>query len=447
MFFQNITVISVLSLAFFLCQCGSGQKQSAKDDKKTASVPLTVKVKNDKSYLKDKAGIWFDAAPSSVNKNLEKLQTLGYLGGYKPAPVKKGVSIYVENAVQEGVNLIVSGHKPYAAMIDMKGVTMHSWSFKYDNLGIDKDELIVNPKVDENFKNYWRRVKLFDDGSILAIYDYQALIKIDKNSNLLWAYPARAHHDLFTTAAGDIWLLTTEKRILPEIHKTKPIFDDHIVILDQNGKEKRKISLVDCFKNSKYSFYLNKVKRENPDAVALDIFHTNAIKILDGRVANDNKAFQKGNVLVSVRELNLLAVIDPEKATVLWVTEGPWKAQHEPIVLRNGNILLFDNRGGGTFSRVLEFHPNFPTNILWSYSALPPESFYSPIVGSQQRLSNGNTLITDTAGGRAFEVDSGNKIVWEYYNPERAGKGRHLIAAIFEIIRLPFSSVDFLSTD
>ena len=39
------------------------------------------------------------------------------------------------------------------------------------------------------------------------------------------------------------------------------------------------------------------------------------------------------------------------------------------------------------------------------------------LAGSAQRLANGNTLITEGAAGRFFEVTSENEIVWEYVNP------------------------------
>jgi hypothetical protein len=39
---------------------------------------------------------------------------------------------------------------------------------------------------------------------------------------------------------------------------------------------------------------------------------------------------------------------------------------------------------------------------------------------SQQRLPNGNTLITEETGGRIFEVTPDREIVWEFVNPVRA---------------------------
>lgn len=390
-------------------------------------------------------GIWFSVNSQSKEvvknvanspKGLDQLKTLGYLSGYKAASGRSGggVTKYDHEAAYDGVNLLVSGHKPYAALMDMSGNVLHEWTYPYDRLGIKSEELIVNPLVDENFKNYWRRVFLYENGDILAIYDYQAMIKLDRDSKLVWAYSGRAHHDIFVDEKGDIWTFTAEKKNNPIFSATNPVLEDFICRLSPDGKEIEKISLIACFEHSEFSSFLHKVQAIDSEAVALDAFHSNSLQRLDGTLASRNPAFKKGNFLVSVRQLNLLAIIDPVQKKVVWVAEGPWKAQHEARLLPTGRILLFDNKGGGGFSRVMEIDP-FSKAIEWSFQATPPESFFSAIVGSQQRLPNDNTLITDTVGGRAFEVSQGGETVWEFVSPYRSGSEKELIAALFAMVR------------
>ena len=40
-------------------------------------------------------------------------------------------------------------------------------------------------------------------------------------------------------------------------------------------------------------------------------------------------------------------------------------------------------------------------------------------------------------GGRAFEVTPDKRIVWEYFNPHRAGPNQEFIATLFHLVRLP----------
>jgi hypothetical protein len=74
--------------------------------------------------------------------------------------------------------------------------------------------------------------------------------------------------------------------------------------------------------------------------------------------------------------------------------------------------------------------------IHWFYRGDRENPFYSETCGSCQRLDNGNTLITESDSGRAFEVTRDKKIVWEFINPNRVGNSNELIAALFEVIRL-----------
>jgi len=100
------------------------------------------------------------------------------------------------------------------------------------------------------------------------------------------------------------------------------------------------------------------------------------------------------------------------------------------------NLLLFDNTGAGEISRVIEIEP-FSQEIVWEYRGTEENGFFSATLGDCQRLRNGNTLITESEAGRAFEITPDLEIVWEYYNPERAGEHGDFIATLFEMVRLP----------
>jgi hypothetical protein len=71
-------------------------------------------------------------------------------------------------------------------------------------------------------------------------------------------------------------------------------------------------------------------------------------------------------------------------------------------------------------SRVIEVEPA-TGRIAWKYENGP--AFFSEWGGSVQRLPNGNTLITNSNSGRAFEVTAEGKIVWEFANPKVYSNG------------------------
>ena len=71
-----------------------------------------------------------------------------------------------------------------------------------------------------------------------------------------------------------------------------------------------------------------------------------------------------------------------------------------------------DNYGNYILKGGLPFGPKKPD---WEYK--DEENFFSEIVGSAQRLPNGNTLICSGMTGYIFEIDSINNKVWEYKSP------------------------------
>jgi hypothetical protein len=172
-----------------------------------------------------------------------------------------------------------------------------------------------------------------------------------------------------------------------------------------------------------------------------DIFHTNTLEVLDGRLADKSPAFKEGNVLVSMNHLDFIGIVDMEQEKFVWGLTGTWQRQHQPTVLDNGNMLIFDNlgpmalKGSVEASRVLEFDP-FTREIVWRFEGTRDRYFHSQTSGSCARLPNGNTLISETDNGRALEVAPDGAIVWEYWNPARLGENDSLIAKIFELTRI-----------
>ena len=95
--------------------------------------------------------------------------------------------------------------------------------------------------------------------------------------------------------------------------------------------------------------------------------------------------------------------------------------QHDPTLLDNGNILIFDNgwhalTAPTPASRVIEVDPR-TNQIQWEYKTKPGWDFFSAFISGAQRLPNGNTLICEGMTGRLFEVTYEGELVWEYTNP------------------------------
>lgn len=128
----------------------------------------------------------------------------------------------------------------------------------------------------------------------------------------------------------------------------------------------------------------------------------------------------EGNILTCSPYTDNLTIIDKTSGDVIWRWgKGIISFAHNPTVLDNGNILLFENGRYGpipTHSRVIEVNPS-TMEIEWEYKADNPVDFYSNFIGGCERLPNGNTLICEGSMGRIFEVTPRGELVWEYIVP------------------------------
>ena len=127
-----------------------------------------------------------------------------------------------------------------------------------------------------------------------------------------------------------------------------------------------------------------------------------------------------GNVMVSWRSLDLVAIIDRKTGGFAWERQdASWGGQHDCRMLANGNITLFANGTelvGIAQSRVVEFDPQSGETV-WEYRGSPPPTFFSSHISGAHRLANGNTLICEGLHGRVFEVTGAGEIVWEFVSP------------------------------
>lgn len=366
--------------------------------------------------------------PWKAPEAAEALMTMPYLQGYRSAAGRAGaVRAFVPEAVQPGLNLYTSGHASEAILMDADGAVLHRWGYPLERLHPEYYEEGAERSDQIRKLEYFRRARLLPSGELLAIFEGLGLIKLSPTSKLVWSYRGGAHHDLDLAPDGSIWVLDREGKLLPRIDPDNGVLEDFITVLSPDGTPRRKISILEAFERSDYAPLLERI----PDRA--DILHTNTLEILDGRLAGRDPAFRAGNVLLSVLELDTVAVLDPDTETIVWALTGLWRKQHQPTIVGDGRMLVFDNRGPGEDrSRVLELDP-FTQRISWRYE----EDLFSKTLGSCQRLANGNTLITESENGRALEVAPDGRIVWEFRTPHRAGEEGELVAALFEMERLP----------
>jgi hypothetical protein len=284
-------------------------------------------------------------------------------------------------------------------------------------------------------------VELRPNGDLLVVMQDAGVFAIDKDSKPLWKQVEPVHHGIFVEPSTGHVFGTYRKAITePRIHPTLQTLDEGVVEFDPRGKILRRMSLLQALWNSPYAMLGSSIAHLAPEKSggALDVLHSNHVEVLDGSLEKLGALYARGNLLVSMRNLSAVAILDAKGEKILWLW-GPnnLQYQHHSTMLASGNILLFNNRTDT--SRVLEIDPR-TNRVVWQYAA---PDFFSAARGSNQRLPNGNTLITESDKGYVFEVTPRGEVVWKFANPDVDPDGRR--HAIWRMTRVAPGALSFLS--
>jgi hypothetical protein len=351
--------------------------------------------------------------------------------------VREGLAVDRPSQTYDGYTLFTTTIGARATLLDMRGNAIHQWELPFRKAW-PRAPHVQNPLPDEQI--HWFRCHLFPNGDLLAIYQAEndtpsgyGLVKLNKDSKLLWKYEGRVHHDLDVDENGTIYVLTQQlKRQAPAglDYLPTPYVADSLVVLSPDGQEVASVPIEEAIRDSAYSLLLSTGIAEQAipkDQTRLassfeallqpakgDLFHANSVKVLTPARAGKFPLFRAGQVLISLRSLHCLAVLDVGKRSVVWAALGPWRIQHDAEFLDNGHLLLFDNHGWDKGCRVIEYDP-MTQALPWVYSAADADPFHAGFRGMKQRLPNGNTLIVDPESRRLFEVTRGKELVWENF--------------------------------
>lgn len=345
----------------------------------------------------------------------------------------EGVTLHDPKQALEGYTLYTGAGEAAAHLIDMNGRVLHEWRRPYSAVW-NEQAAVKNPQPDAVI--LMDKARLLPNGDLLAIYAAAGdtpwgygMVKMDRDSNVIWSYLAHTHHDFDIAPDGRIFALTNEfssEDVEGLGTLDKPFLEDFVVVLSADGRELKKISITRTLAQSRYKLLHLAI----PSYALADPLHTNSVQYIDARLAKNFPFAKEGDLLVSFRDISAVAVLRIDSGQLVWATRGPWLWQHDASLQPSGRITLFDNLGGfrdGNSARVLEVDPK-SGGVTWSYQGDDAHPFHSPLRSSAETLPNGNVLITESDGGRLFEVTRAGEIVWNFVNPTRGGAHGEMIA-------------------
>lgn len=404
-----------------------------------------------------------------------------------PTVFPTGTTIYDPARAWSGFTALSTLDTPAVLVIDMNGRTVKRWDgFDLSAGGparILPDGVLVAPTG--AFPGHQEATAL-----VAAGFDGRELWRFDRAEEIMLdaqrQWSARQHHDWqphdfpagyfspsFMPSASDgrKLLLTHTSHADPAVASVL-LEDDRLLELDAAGKATWEWRAAD---------HIGELGFDPPARAAVarlgtrdgyDWLHLNSARYLGPNRWHQggDARFHPDNVMISSRSASLVAIVARD-GSVVWRL-GPDSStsrfgqiigQHDahlipPGLPGAGNLLLFDNGGASGLgdpspisplgnaiyqratSRVLEIEP-VSLALAWSYTA---PNFFSTNISSAQRLANGNTLITEGAPGRVFEVTADKAVVWEFMNP--SGEGGRRSNAVYRAYRLPYGWIPQLPT-
>lgn len=411
-----------------------------------------------------------------------------------PSVYPTGTTIYDPDSTWNGYTVLSPLGEPAIVVIDMNGNVVKSWEGFVNSAGGPARILPGGHAISAVGANPPRQESL---GLVQKNFEGNVVWEFDRNERIetnagemIWAL--RQHHDwqredfpagYYSPEAqpsiqgSNTLVLTHTNHSLPEVTTERELIDDRIVEVTWDGEIVWEWIAGEHIDEFGFSDEALGAIASAPGfgRGAFDWIHINSATYLGPNRffdAGDNR-FAPNNVIISSRQASLVSIIDRD-GSIVWQlgpdyseTEAQRRirqiiGQHHAHMIPKGlpgagNILIFDNGGSSGYgspspiaanglgiyaratSRIVEIDP-VTLELVWSYAG---PNFFSTNISGVQRLPNGNTLITEGAGGRLFEVTANGEIVWEYMHPVFSGaRGSN---AVYRGYRLPYDWIPQLA--
>jgi len=290
-------------------------------------------------------------------------------------------------------------------LIDSAGQDAHYWPVDYRKLD-PNGPLTLEP----------HGMEVLEDASILISFDSgRVLARLDACGEPVWVKRGIFHHAIERADDGTFWAWRADDSAYGQ--------SQYLVNFDaRSGDTIREYSLTDDFVDRSaenrqifaiprgHTYYHGRSSSGSPT----DLFHPNDIEPLSAEIANRYPNFDAGDLLVSFRNLHLIAVFDPDDREIKWWSHGPWRFQHDPEFGKDGKILVYNNNYGRGRSSIVAIDPiSRHLDVAFSNGGV---RFYSGWAGKIQRLPGGAVLIVVPEEGRVLEASWAGDKIFEFNN-------------------------------
>lgn len=303
------------------------------------------------------------------------------------------------------------------------GKILHTWIPDIDELNKSyntKKTYDVKNEMDKSNSQIINPI-LLNDGSL--IYGGTGFYKIDKSSKTIWKNDFRSHHSNEIIENGNLWIcgFNTNKKNA----QTLKIKDDAIQKIDgKTGKIIFQKSIYEILKENGFergSIFINPIISSK--SIYFDYFHLNDIQ----PVMKDSKFYKKGDLFISLRQLNLVFLYRPSTNRIIWKRTGDWLNQHDVEILDDHRIAIFGNNvtngqyhlesknliDGHNVEYIYDFEKDLVTT---PFETLFKSAKIGTFTEGRARILNNNEIfIEETNQGRLLYGNT-HHLMWTYVN-------------------------------
>ena len=314
------------------------------------------------------------------------------------------------------------------------GSVVRRWPVKFGELFPDAASYMTNPQPPATDWNIdLHGALLMPDGSVVFNFDYGGLARLDRCGKVLWTLHHMTHHSVERAARGGFWVPGRRRNTEADFPPFEPPhLEDVILHVSEDGRILSEISVPALLYPDPATRSVLTARAENaqdPFSQEHEMVHLNKIAELPAAIAGKFPGFEAGDLLLSLRDLHLVFVVNPDTRVVKWWQTGPWIRQHDPDFAPDGTIAVFNNNAFNSqllprnrsdlslprISNIMAVDPaTHETRIV--YGGRPDQEIFTVVRGKQQVMPSGGLLITEFEAGRVFETDTAGRIVWEYIN-------------------------------
>ncbi len=320
-------------------------------------------------------------------------------------------------------------------LINLKNFNIvHTWNVdinKIFNEIIDNDTLgIWNRLMIDKNNSRFRYTAILDgkDGSLI-FHGGSPLIKVDKNSNLVWYKDdVTYHHSIEEDADGNYWVgvnyypFKTESEYVGDTYGQYG--DNGIRKISKNGEVLYDKPLGEIFSENSLDYLFYSVGKER--TFIKDPMHLNDIQ----PVMQDSKFWKKGDIFISVRNQSMVILYQPQTNQIKWIGTGKYHRQHDVDIISENEISVFNNNWKTFYSGALVDKSN--EVIIYDFSKDKYSKFFNdsmiknkvktPEEGSAEILPDKSMFVEETEYGRLLFFGSDGSLRWKYLNRSSSGE-------------------------